>query len=260
MPNETAVASPGRLLRFPEVRERVGLSRSTIWHMAHAGGFPHPPSSARTGLGGWSAKCLSGSRTGRLYFHGGALDRPAAQRLERLVRPSAARAHAVAERWERRRPRIGRPSPFVADALSHAAHHRESVAWEVLGLTGHAISVAVVVGWAIEGWAHLKFAREVSRDVAAVLIGYRLPQQLQDHIRGSLNVATLVRHNHHHRYELAAIPEDPERVHVAVTLGGTTPPTMDRTHSRTAPWCRARKRITPSSFASLATTRSTRAR
>ena len=38
----TRIAStvPLRLLRFGEVRQRTGLSRSTIWRMERSGGFP----------------------------------------------------------------------------------------------------------------------------------------------------------------------------------------------------------------------------
>lgn len=32
---------PPRLLRFPKVRERTGLSRSTIWRLERRGEFPH---------------------------------------------------------------------------------------------------------------------------------------------------------------------------------------------------------------------------
>jgi prophage regulatory protein len=37
MPSSTA---PLRLLRFGEVRQRTGLSRSTIWRMERSGSFP----------------------------------------------------------------------------------------------------------------------------------------------------------------------------------------------------------------------------
>jgi prophage regulatory protein len=33
-------APPARLLRFPAVRERIGLSRSTIWRLERSGLFP----------------------------------------------------------------------------------------------------------------------------------------------------------------------------------------------------------------------------
>jgi prophage regulatory protein len=32
--------APARLLRFPAVRERIGLSRSTIWRLERSGLFP----------------------------------------------------------------------------------------------------------------------------------------------------------------------------------------------------------------------------
>jgi prophage regulatory protein len=40
--NGTAVGEvpPARLLRFPTVRERTGLSRSTIWRLERRGEFP----------------------------------------------------------------------------------------------------------------------------------------------------------------------------------------------------------------------------
>jgi prophage regulatory protein len=31
-----------RFLRFPEVRQRVGLSRSTVWRLTTTGRFPRP--------------------------------------------------------------------------------------------------------------------------------------------------------------------------------------------------------------------------
>jgi len=34
------VAGPPRLLRFPAVRARTGLSRSTIWRLERRGAFP----------------------------------------------------------------------------------------------------------------------------------------------------------------------------------------------------------------------------
>lgn len=36
----SATATPDRLLRFPEVRARTGLSRSTIWRLERRGQFP----------------------------------------------------------------------------------------------------------------------------------------------------------------------------------------------------------------------------
>ena len=46
-PHANASTEPGRsegtvprLLRFPAVRERTGLSRSTIWRLERAGAFP----------------------------------------------------------------------------------------------------------------------------------------------------------------------------------------------------------------------------
>ena len=36
----TAEVPPARLLRFPTVRERTGLSRSTIWRLERRGDFP----------------------------------------------------------------------------------------------------------------------------------------------------------------------------------------------------------------------------
>jgi prophage regulatory protein len=36
----TAEGPPARLLRFPTVRERTGLSRSTIWRLERRGEFP----------------------------------------------------------------------------------------------------------------------------------------------------------------------------------------------------------------------------
>jgi prophage regulatory protein len=36
----TSVAIPMRLLRFPAVRDRTGLSRSTIWRLERRGEFP----------------------------------------------------------------------------------------------------------------------------------------------------------------------------------------------------------------------------
>jgi len=40
--NDTSVGTttPARLLRFPTVRERTGLSRSTIWRLERRGEFP----------------------------------------------------------------------------------------------------------------------------------------------------------------------------------------------------------------------------
>jgi len=40
--NENLQKKHERLLRFPEVRRAVGLSRSTIWRMASRGDFPKP--------------------------------------------------------------------------------------------------------------------------------------------------------------------------------------------------------------------------
>jgi len=40
-PNQpTAPTSALRLLRFPDVRARTGLSRSTIWRLERSGAFP----------------------------------------------------------------------------------------------------------------------------------------------------------------------------------------------------------------------------
>jgi prophage regulatory protein len=38
--NAVGEARPTRLLRFPAVRERTGLSRSTIWRLERRGEFP----------------------------------------------------------------------------------------------------------------------------------------------------------------------------------------------------------------------------
>jgi prophage regulatory protein len=40
VPAHTAPAPPVKLLRFPVVRERTGLSRSTIWRLERRGEFP----------------------------------------------------------------------------------------------------------------------------------------------------------------------------------------------------------------------------
>lgn len=37
---ETVITAVPRLLRFPDVRNRTGLSRSTIWRLERNGGFP----------------------------------------------------------------------------------------------------------------------------------------------------------------------------------------------------------------------------
>jgi prophage regulatory protein len=37
---ETAITAVPRLLRFPDVRNRTGLSRSTIWRLERDGSFP----------------------------------------------------------------------------------------------------------------------------------------------------------------------------------------------------------------------------
>jgi prophage regulatory protein len=37
---ESAARNVPRLLRFPDVRSRTGLSRSTIWRLERQGGFP----------------------------------------------------------------------------------------------------------------------------------------------------------------------------------------------------------------------------
>jgi prophage regulatory protein len=38
--SSAGVTPPARLLRFPTVRERTGLSRSTIWRLERRGEFP----------------------------------------------------------------------------------------------------------------------------------------------------------------------------------------------------------------------------
>lgn len=40
VPSARPAAAPLRLLRFPTVRERTGLSRSTIWRLERRGEFP----------------------------------------------------------------------------------------------------------------------------------------------------------------------------------------------------------------------------
>jgi prophage regulatory protein len=58
------VASP-RLLRFPAVRERTGLSRSTIWRLEQRGQFPrHHQISAN--VVAWSEDEVSGWIRGRV--------------------------------------------------------------------------------------------------------------------------------------------------------------------------------------------------
>jgi prophage regulatory protein len=44
---------PARLLRFPAVRERTGLSRSTIWRMERQGQFPQHHQISRNAVA-WS--------------------------------------------------------------------------------------------------------------------------------------------------------------------------------------------------------------
>ena len=39
-PGRPTTATPRRMLRFPEVRQRVGLSRSTTWRLIRKGEFP----------------------------------------------------------------------------------------------------------------------------------------------------------------------------------------------------------------------------
>ena len=39
---KTEAAHPARMLRFPEVIERTGISRTTIWRRVRAGTFPAP--------------------------------------------------------------------------------------------------------------------------------------------------------------------------------------------------------------------------
>ena len=47
--NDVVTNGPLKLLRFPDVRERTGLSRTTIWRLERAGAFPkHHRISANT--------------------------------------------------------------------------------------------------------------------------------------------------------------------------------------------------------------------
>ena len=39
-PQTPSAETPPRILRFPEVRRRVGLSRSTMWRLIRRGEFP----------------------------------------------------------------------------------------------------------------------------------------------------------------------------------------------------------------------------
>ena len=43
---------PSRLLRLPEVIERVGLSKTTLWRLRQAGEFPEPVALS-LGRNGW---------------------------------------------------------------------------------------------------------------------------------------------------------------------------------------------------------------
>ena len=45
-----------RVLRSREARDRIGLSRATIWRMVRNGAFPKPVAPARTVLAGLNVK------------------------------------------------------------------------------------------------------------------------------------------------------------------------------------------------------------
>lgn len=49
-----------RLLRFPDVRQRTGLSRSTVWRLERRGEFPKAPQNVceRSGVGGGGSDVL----------------------------------------------------------------------------------------------------------------------------------------------------------------------------------------------------------
>ena len=40
--SQTRTATDDRLLRWPEVRRRTGLSRTTVWRLVQEGAFPAP--------------------------------------------------------------------------------------------------------------------------------------------------------------------------------------------------------------------------
>lgn len=44
-----------RLIRFPEVRQLTGLSRSTIWRMENEGRFPHHVNISPSIAGWWAS-------------------------------------------------------------------------------------------------------------------------------------------------------------------------------------------------------------
>lgn len=102
--------TPGRLLFWPEVRERVGISRTTAWRLQNAGVFPLPVeiSAGRVGwreedIAAWTASLAKRERNQRRRA-------PTEQPAEETAPKAVAAPEAVVPRPLRFKSRRG-PSP-----------------------------------------------------------------------------------------------------------------------------------------------------
>lgn len=82
---------------------------------------------------------------------------------------------------------------------------------------GDALVIAGILALTVDYYLKNRVLREVSADVSKYLIGYQLPGEVQDRIKGLLQT-TWVRRNCNVRCRLTEIPDEPGHIRLEVTL------------------------------------------
>lgn len=103
---------------------------------------------------------------------------------------------------------------LVSGLVMSVAAHFGFTLYGLMEPLGHAFFIAALLGLTIEHGIRVRFAKDVAKDVAGALIGYRLPIEVQDHIRNSVTDIALVRRNCRYQYTFAEIPDKSNRVSV----------------------------------------------
>ncbi len=115
---------------------------------------------------------------------------------------------------------LGQPTVLLAllvlGAVMSWSAHVGNEGYGFMEPLGHALLIAAFLALTVEGTIRVRFAREVSKDVAGALMGYRLPVELQDHIRDSMRAVNLVLADYRTEFRFSAIPSDVTRIAVDV--------------------------------------------
>jgi hypothetical protein len=97
-------------------------------------------------------------------------------------------------------------------------HHYEATNKLIVGIfepLGHAFIIAAILGVTVDLFVKVRLLREASNDIAKYLIGYKLPEEIQDRIKEIMG-ATLIRKDVIIHYKMTQSPQNPDKLLVEV--------------------------------------------